>query len=427
MNPSPATAPETRTPGIRERPALALVAVMTAATFALLPTLPDHGPTGPITLTLWMVFALTVASELASVHRHGGGHTHTLSFSEVTLVMGLAFATPGDLMLGRMLAGIVVYVLVRRLPVIKAGLNLALLGFETSAAAAVYHAVLGRGAAPVGLLGSAAAVLAVAVTALISLMVIKAIVATHGQRETSAETRRTITISLLMSAVGAVLGLLAVGSLWTHPVGFAVAGIGTGLAYLGVRAYVDLVSVENRRRVATAALASVEDLRDRVVAALRVTRSLVRVDHAEVMLPLLGEAVARVHLGPESFVDSAAVHPMRAAGIVENVSHIGPGAVAVGRGVDDGLRLELKSRGFRRPALVPICRDGCPIGYLAVGSKRTPEWAPGRADLAVMAHIAGLVEEGLPAAGGVPSAGERVIPGKARGRSALGLSPPRPP
>ena len=107
--------PESRAADIRERPALALVTVMTAATLALLPTLPEHGPAGPITLTLWMIFALTVASELASVHRRGGGHTHTLSFSEVTLVMGLAFASPADLLLGRLLAGIVVYVLVRRL------------------------------------------------------------------------------------------------------------------------------------------------------------------------------------------------------------------------------------------------------------------------------------------------------------------------
>ena len=71
----------------------------------------------------------------------------------------------------------------------------------------------------------------------------------------------------------------------------------------------------------------------------------------------------------------------------------------MGRGFDEGLRLELKSRGFRRPALVPVFRHGSPVGYLAVGSKRAPEWAPGRADLAVLAYIAGLIEEGLPDAG----------------------------
>ncbi len=411
MTPSPTTAPETRTPGLRERPALALVAVMTAATLALLPALPDDVPAGPVTLTLWMVLAITVASELASVHRHGGGHTHTLSFSEVTLVMGLAFASPADLVLGRLLAGVVVYVLVRRLPIIKAGLNLALVGLETAAAAAVYHAVLGQGAVPVGLPGAVAALLAVTVYVLVGLLVMLAVVAIHGQQRFTTEMRRTVTIGMLMSAVGGLLGLLAVGSLWAHPVGFTIAGIGTGLAYLGVRGYVDLVSVERRSRVATESLASEGDLRDLVVTALRVTRSLLRVDHVEAMLPLLGETVNRVHLGPESQLDSAVVHPLRAAGIVGHVSSLGPGAVAVGRGVGDGLRLELKSRGFRRPALVPICRDGSPIGYLAVGSKRAPEWAPGRADLAVLAHVAGLIEEGLAVSGDIPLAGEQVIPG----------------
>jgi len=413
VTPSSTTEPESRAAGIRERPALALVTVMAAATLSLLPILPEHGPTGPITLTLWMIFALTVASELAAVHRHGGGYTHTLSFSEVTLVMGLAFASPADLLLGRLLAGIVVYVLVRRLPVIKAGLNLALMGLETAAAAAIYHAVLGRGAAPVGVSGAVAAVLAVAVTALISLLVVKAIFATHGRREMAAETRHTITISLLMSAAGAVVGLLAVGALWAHPAGFALAGIGTGLAYLGVRAYTDLVSVQHRCRVAEDALACEDDLRGRVLAALRVTRNLLRVDHVEVMLPIQDETVTRTHLGPESFLDSAVVHPMRAARILQGVSCVGVGAVAVavGRGVDDGLRLELNSRGFRRPALMPICRDGSPIGYLAVGSKRTPEWAPGRADLAVLAHIAGFIEERLQPSGDAPAVGERVNPG----------------
>lgn len=413
MTPSPATAPQSRTAGIRERPALALVAVMTAGTLALYPALPDDGPLGPVTLTLWMIIALTIASEFMAVHRQSGGQTHTLSFSEVTLVMGLAFAAPVDLVLGRLLAGIVVYVLVRRLPVIKAGLNLALVGLETTAAAAIYHAVLGRGASPVAVQGAVAAVLAVVVTALIGLLVIKALLAMDGRRVTSPEMRRTIAISMLMAIVGAVLGLLAVGSLWLHPMGFALAGVGTGLAYLGVRAYADLVSVEHRSGVAAAAITGEDDLRERVLAALRVTRRLLRVEHVEVMLPLLGETFTRAHLGPDSFLDSAAVHPLRAAGIIDNMLCLGPGAiaVAVGRGVDDGLRLELKSRGFRRPALAPICRDGSPVGYLAVGSKRAPEWASGRADLAVLARIAGLIEEGMLPAGDVAPAGESVISG----------------
>jgi diguanylate cyclase (GGDEF)-like protein len=66
---------------------------------------------------------------------------HTLSLSEIPLVLGLFLASPQDLLIGRVVASAIVFVLVRRMRPVKSIFNLAVGLMEVSVAVALFRAL----------------------------------------------------------------------------------------------------------------------------------------------------------------------------------------------------------------------------------------------------------------------------------------------
>ena len=93
-------------------------------------------------LPWWAMTCGYLLTESFVLHIQIRREAHTVSLSELPLVIGLFLAAPHDLLLGRLVASAVVSVLIRRARPIKSAFNLAVGLMEVSVALAVFHLVV---------------------------------------------------------------------------------------------------------------------------------------------------------------------------------------------------------------------------------------------------------------------------------------------
>ncbi len=266
--------PDRTANGVRPAATLGLIAGMGALAALATPALATGAPRpdGPFTLTLWMVILLTAAAELAAVHVHGEQHSHTLSLSEVALVVGLAFAAPGDLVLGRALAGLVVYGAYRRLPLPKLAFNTALFALESTMAALAYRAVL-AGASPADPAGWLAALAAAAASTIVGIAAVRGILAIHRDPGPGGAILSTALVSITITTAGTLVGILGVAALWHHTLAFTLIGALAGLAYLAARICTEQLAARNVLSRLDTALRETGDPGEAMAGALAVARS----------------------------------------------------------------------------------------------------------------------------------------------------------
>lgn len=209
---------ETRTTGIRPAATLGLTAAMAALAVALGFALPAaRHPGTAVSFGLVLMIVIAVIAELASVDQRVGAHNHTLSLSEVGLVVGLAFAAPSTVVVGRVVGGLIVFGAVKRIPGPKLAFNVALFALETTVAAAVFHGVI-AGSTVVEPRGWIALTLAVAGATLVGLTAVRMILAIHA----APQPMGTAFFSLAITATGTAIGILAVIGLDAHVVAAVV-------------------------------------------------------------------------------------------------------------------------------------------------------------------------------------------------------------
>ena len=92
----------------------------------------------------WWAFALFFAlTESAVLHVQSRREAQTVSISELPLVLGLFFAAPWALVLGRVVGSLIVFVIQRRSSLLKSTFNVVLITAETLVALTVFHATVG--------------------------------------------------------------------------------------------------------------------------------------------------------------------------------------------------------------------------------------------------------------------------------------------
>ncbi len=96
----------------------------------------------------WWAFAVAFAlTESAVLHVQTRREAETVSISELPLVVGLFFAEPTDLLVGRLVGSLAIFVLVRRSSLLKTSFNTALVATETLVAVLVFSSLAGGEAA----------------------------------------------------------------------------------------------------------------------------------------------------------------------------------------------------------------------------------------------------------------------------------------
>jgi diguanylate cyclase (GGDEF)-like protein len=200
--------PAVRAPGFaridpRDRGVVALVVLMLAGATALWwGVLPHVGPSGGARwVPWWAIGALFAAAEIFVLHVQANSEARTKSLSDIPLVIGLCLATRPALVIGRTLPPLLVFLLIRKQPPIKALFNAALMLIESLTALTVFDLVLGT-RSPRGPLAWAAAYAASAACGVLSSGFVALVIAIRERRPARGELG-----PVLLSGVGWALAV----------------------------------------------------------------------------------------------------------------------------------------------------------------------------------------------------------------------------
>ena len=188
--------------------------LLLAATLVVLATLISiavfrHPPEPPLGIHVpWYVLTLLFAATEAWVfHIQFGREAKSISISEIPLVIGLFYATPGELLLARIVGPALVVILYRRQTALKAVFNISLFYADAAVALAVFR-VVGGGSTGDSVRTWVAAVLAATLGIVVDLALLSVIVRWYTG-PTESPLRGSLP-GVGMSAASATIGLVAV-------------------------------------------------------------------------------------------------------------------------------------------------------------------------------------------------------------------------
>ena len=134
-----------------------IAAAAAAAAVLYYAVLAGLGPPDALAIPWWGLALAFFLAEAFPVHVHLRSEAHSLSLSELALVLGLYAAPPGELLLAMLLGTGLALLVVRRQRPLKLAFNLASFAVATSLALLVFHGFLTLGDAygPAGWAGAA--------------------------------------------------------------------------------------------------------------------------------------------------------------------------------------------------------------------------------------------------------------------------------
>jgi diguanylate cyclase (GGDEF)-like protein len=118
-----------------------IVALLSIVAVTAVPFLGEPAFLARPVLPWWAVTCGYLLTESFVLHIQVRRDAHTISLSEIPLVLGLFMAAPQDLLLGRVVASAVVFVVVRRVGPVKSVFNVALGLAEVAVAVAVFRLI----------------------------------------------------------------------------------------------------------------------------------------------------------------------------------------------------------------------------------------------------------------------------------------------
>lgn len=191
-----------------------------------------------IQLSWWHLAIGFYFAEVFVVHLQFRKDAHTLSMSEVPMILGLLFATPMALLIGQLVGSATALVAHRRQRPVKLAVNLGQLALQTIAAVAFFRAVNGR---VTGL--DATTVVAVVVAMIVALFVghtaVLAAIRASGGRESIRETGWVFAVSFLGTVGATALALVAAVVATTTPEVWWIGFAPIVFVFITYRAYVE--------------------------------------------------------------------------------------------------------------------------------------------------------------------------------------------
>jgi diguanylate cyclase (GGDEF)-like protein len=160
-------------------------------------------------LSWWALALVFFLAEAFPVHLHFRSETHSLSLSELGIVLGLFLATPAQLLLGLLCGAVLALVAVRRQRPLKIAFNAAQFTLSAGASILVFREIIGLGQAegPVGWIAAAAGA---ATFGAVSVVLVTTTITLAAGGPPLRELPRTIAFALAGSIASASLALSAV-------------------------------------------------------------------------------------------------------------------------------------------------------------------------------------------------------------------------
>ncbi|MDP9406419.1 MAG: sensor domain-containing diguanylate cyclase, partial [Actinomycetota bacterium] len=350
-----------------------LVALLTASTVAVHATLfrGAHVPAEGVRLPWWVLaaaFALVeVCARNVQVRRHGA----TLSMTEIPLVLGLFFATPLALVVGR-LAGSLVALLGRRQPPVKLAFNTSHVAADTTLALAIFSLVGGPAPAltPLGWVAAGAAMF---LSGVWSRLLVELVVLLH---DGWAPWRQSLHVALrfgLLALPVTVLGLIAACALQGDPlrgVLLAVALVSVLLAHQRYGVLADRHARVSRLFGFSQQISRTQTVDEVLDTVLAQAQDLLRAERALVLLTGGGTSSARVRRAraggdPDECLVRLTQHdPLLASVVATRACRLVPRDTK-----DPELRHFLDRCGLREAVLAPLVSEGGLTGVLLVADR----------------------------------------------------------
>ncbi|MCW2580354.1 MAG: putative Diguanylate cyclase/phosphodiesterase [Blastococcus sp.] len=369
-------APETGG-GLTRWPRFVVVSLLIAALLglagALLPGIAGSPPFLPALPLPWWAMALAfLATETFVLNIQAHRETQTISISELPLVVGLFFATPVALLVGRIVAAAILMISWRRRPPLKIAFNLALLAAETALAIALFSAL----APDTGSTGPATWLAAYAAAVGADLLGALSLACVIAAYDGGVNVRSLLTSagSQAVPVMGATLGLICVTSLAESPTAAWLLVAAVALALLGFRSYASLaerhLNLERLYRFSRAVSTAPKE-GDIVVSVLAEAKDLLRCEVATVCYLTPGDDVmARVDLGRSGAVTRTQRVPgPEDAWIIDQVVGAGVPLLVARNTRDPRERLWLDTFGLREAILVPLSGGDGMVGALVVADR----------------------------------------------------------
>jgi len=352
-----------------------LVGGMTAGAVALyLTALADEQKITSPSLPWWALAVAFLLSESFPAHLHFRSETHTLSLSELAMVVGLFFMTPGGLLLAVIVGSGAAFVCIRRQRPLKCAFNMAQFAFSVAVSIVVFRSAVTLGSA-LGPAGWAAAIAAAATFGILSVTLVATTISLATGSAPLSGLPKTIALALAGSLASGTLAVVAVEllhadvrSVWL----LAVPVLCWGFAF---RAY----GAQRRRHEhleflyeTMRATHGAPELRAAVRELLVAARAMLSAEYAEITLlgakPEEGALRSVITGAEERLLEPELVSDLAIDAVRETTEH--ERAVLLARGRQPHvLDSYLAERGLHDALLTSLRRDGAAFAVLVVGNR----------------------------------------------------------
>jgi signal transduction histidine kinase len=377
---------------------LALSGSLVIASLALLALAPPLSAPMQPHLPWWMLVIPFAAAESFVVHLRVQRHAHSLSLSEVPLVVGLVLIAPAGLVIAQTLGVGMALGLHRRQRAFRLGFNLAQRCFTTVFAILVFHAVLSSGdmSWPLVSVAGVMAVLLADVLAglLINTGILLAETEEKGIPRISGLGDGIVGVGTLFAFANAALGLMTTMMIAEHPAGVilvlspAATTLLAGRAYSMVkRQHEDLTQLFQGTRVAESSL----DLETMLHRILVHARGMFRADVAEVILLPEGlneAALSMSQIDDKRATDLTAVQLDPWEGVTAQVVAQREGVLLARPIANHRLAAHFAAKDIRDAMVVPLLRDDVVLGTFLVGNRQGEFSTFDRDDLKLLGTLA---------------------------------------
>jgi diguanylate cyclase (GGDEF)-like protein len=368
---------------------IAATATLGAALFVLVVS--DMEPfDATVRLTWWQLAAGFALAELCVVHAHVRGSAHSLSLSELPLVVGLLLAHPQDVVIGQVVGPALVLVLRRGHSPLKLAFNVAQFTLTSSLAAVVLHGIAAD-PATAGPTLWAATLAAVACASVVGAVLVFVAIRLAEGAFPSSRPQAMIGAAVVVALTNASVGL-AGASVVAEDVRSGWLLVPPGLILLlAYRAYLSErtkhQSLEFLYEVARS-VSRAPDFESALVNLLSRCRQAFRVRTAEVVLFATGgEIPLRTSLAPDEESLMLPLEPSLAAALRDCVQD--ERAVLVERRETSGeLRRYLETCGIEQALIAPVQGETRLTGVMILGDREGVQTTFSRGDLRLFETLA---------------------------------------
>jgi signal transduction histidine kinase len=325
-----------------------------------------------IEVPMWVLAAMFAAAEILVVHVQFRRNAYSFSLSEIPLIIGLFFSTPGELVMAHVLGSAIALIFHRRQSLLKLTFNLSHFAVESSLALLVFHAFTPSGPFdPMAWLGTFLATFA---AALIADFAVGVAISLSEDRMAIQTIIQGLPFGKVVAVTNTSIGLIGVMVLWVNQQAAWLLAVPAAILFFAYRIYTSQREQHERMEFlyeSTHLLNRSLKMEASLPALLTQARSMFRAEIAEVLLFAPDdEPMLRTRLGPGE--TSEILTPVRldpTEGVWARIASEGQPLLFTRPIQPERLRKHFLQQGIRDAMVAPLRGTEGIAGMILVGNR----------------------------------------------------------